>query len=382
MWLLIRRMLVMVTFVSGLGATALSPFVDVAQAAPPAELACGDVVDTDAIMVRDLSCSGAGITVIASGVTVDLRGYRLSGDGTGIGVEVVTDDRAPVTITRGTISDFGVGIQSAGSVSMDRVTVARSSFGLGAVGRSKANTIKLSILKDNGHAVLASLGRLSITETKFVGNLSAVRMGSRNASITHSTFVANDGGILAHQSDGHTIAHNLFRGNARPILLSQSRHNEIVQNRVVDNDNGLFLHGPESQGNVITGNAFIGNKTYGAKVGDGRFSLLTGTEIADNMFARNGAAGLWFQSATSADGSRITGNIFRANGFTPGSIVDEDETPLDDGLHVFNSAKAGTVTLTDNLAIRNAGHGIQASNVVDGGGNLEVRNGAGSGLTP
>ena len=48
---------------------------------------CGDVLVSDAVLDRDLRCMGSGLTIVG-GVTLDLRGHSLVGDGSGAAVEV------------------------------------------------------------------------------------------------------------------------------------------------------------------------------------------------------------------------------------------------------------------------------------------------------
>ena len=67
---------------------------------------------------------------------------------------------------------------------------------------------------------------------------------------------------------------------------------------------------------------------------------------------------------------QVSGNVFKANGFAPGSHVDASGNPLTSGVW------AGSGTFTGNRAIGNAGHGIEAYGVTDGGANTAKGNGA------
>src|SRR5262245_62001380 len=42
---------------------------------------CGQTVTTSAVLMQDLSCTGDGIVVGASKITIDLNGFVLTGDG-------------------------------------------------------------------------------------------------------------------------------------------------------------------------------------------------------------------------------------------------------------------------------------------------------------
>ena len=64
---------------------AVGAFVLVA-AAPEAQAAgtpitqCGQTVTTNAVLTQNLVCAGDGVIVGASGITIDLKGFRLRGD--------------------------------------------------------------------------------------------------------------------------------------------------------------------------------------------------------------------------------------------------------------------------------------------------------------
>ena len=55
-------------------------------------LVCGDTVTADVTLTADLTCSGTALRVQVSGtdtVHIALAGHRITGDGTGVGIEVV-----------------------------------------------------------------------------------------------------------------------------------------------------------------------------------------------------------------------------------------------------------------------------------------------------
>jgi parallel beta-helix repeat protein len=348
---------------------------------------CGSVITQSVTLHHNASCSGDGLVVTAGGVTIDLGGYRLKGAATGTGILVATDGTGgAVVVTNGTVTGFDKDIvASASSTTLTGVTVTRAvTNGLTAEGPATV-VISNSKLTNNATAVFAARTggvALKVTTSKFTGNGIGIVLGGPNhAIIANNTFTANTTGVTAFQSDGHTISGNRFSQNVKPIDLSQSRNNMIKGNRVANNTNGLQIVGTESQGNTITANDFVGNGSYGARIGDGSVNSVDRTTISDNNFRFNGASGLWFVGAPApngpniADGSNITSNRLVGNGFSPGDLVDENGDALIDGLHVFNPAGSNPVTLTGNCANFNAGWGINAALVIDGGGNTAFGNG-------
>ena len=72
---------------------------------------CGQLVTTSAFLTENLECPGVhGVVAFASGITIDLRGFRLRGDRTPgrYGIDVPGFDR--VTIKNGVLNNFEFGV--------------------------------------------------------------------------------------------------------------------------------------------------------------------------------------------------------------------------------------------------------------------------------
>lgn len=348
-----------------------------------AQPGCGSVVTHDVTLRRDLVCRGDGLRVTAAGVTIDLDGHRLRGGTGGTGISVQTDDSAPVTITDGTVKGFDRAIVAgAGTTVRGLVLRGATSVALSSQGPAYVRVVRSTVTSSPYGVYVGSLARLRVAGSSFVANGLAVslREDSVPSAILGSTFLGNRQGLVARQSDGTVVRANRFSGSTTAIDVYQSRGSRLVGNTVDHNVVGLLLHDIETQGNVVLRNRFLHNTTVGAHIGDAQ-SVVDGTRVAGNLFSRNGAAGLWFEGGLSADGSSIADNRAVHNGSDPGQLVDEHGAPLDDGLHVAVPTGAGTVTLTGNVARSNAGCGIEATGVVDGGGNVEADNGAGACFT-
>ena len=345
---------------------------------------CDAVVTADVVLHHDVVCAGNGPRVTAPGVTLDLGGHTLRGAGS-VGVKVATDSETPVRVVNGTITGFGTGVDARASVTLDDMTVTGVAQGVwGLPDHIGHYTIGLvdSEFDGTATAVTSYYFTLMATRTTWSGNGTAVRLPDSHspATITDSVFRDNHMGVSTHQDDRIVVAHSRFSGNGLAMDFYQSRDVEVTDNLVVHNGTGLWTGGPEAQRGTISGNRFLENDKVGAMIGDGTASVLTQTSVSGNLFRGNGAAGLWLQGKVTADGSTISDNLFVGNGYDPHGLVDEKGAPLDDGLHAWVPATAGTVTLTGNRAVHNAGHGIEAAVVVDGGGNVEVANGAGDGF--
>ena len=85
--------------------------------------ACGQVVTTNALLTQDLVCTGDGIVVGASGITIDLKGFTIRGD-RDVG-DYGIDDSAGfdnITIMNGMIRNFYLGVDADGAA--DSVSVS------------------------------------------------------------------------------------------------------------------------------------------------------------------------------------------------------------------------------------------------------------------
>jgi hypothetical protein len=86
--------------------------------------ACAQFVTTNAVLTQDLTCTGNGIFVNASQVTIDLNGHTLTSDGgPDFGVEVFPSSK--VTIKNGVIREFSIGLSLTTAP-----TISRSSTSL------------------------------------------------------------------------------------------------------------------------------------------------------------------------------------------------------------------------------------------------------------
>jgi parallel beta helix pectate lyase-like protein len=86
-------------------------------------VSCGQVVTSDVILTESLTdCPTAGLLVGADGITIDLNGYTIAGQGLAGSVGVGAGERLGITIKNGHIRGFDLGIslyQTGGSTFSD-----------------------------------------------------------------------------------------------------------------------------------------------------------------------------------------------------------------------------------------------------------------------
>jgi hypothetical protein len=336
---------------------------------------CGTTITTDTTLDSDLvDCPNNGIVIGADGVTLDLNGHLIDGDGTkaagcdpeqetcDVGVDIEGHDG--VTVMHGSVRDFaiGVGVVADHTRLLDISTSRNKFFGIGLVGSA-------------GSLVRDSSGNGNGATGVFLGD-------SNHTRILHSTFRHNTG-IEASDSTHGLIKRNVFsRGPARGqgILMEGGDGFQVIRNRFVRNFEGVIL-GPGSE-NVIAHNR-ISHVDEGIRIERGRDNLL-----ADNVVVDAGRAGI--RLGEHRQGQHLLGgpdNVLREN-LVKGSGVDgfvirkkDNRTLLkrnvakrarDDGFDV----QSRSTKLTKNRAMRNGDLGIQAvEGVTDGGGNKANHNG-------
>ena len=179
---------------------------------------CGQTVTTNAVVIQDLTCSGPGIVVGASGITIDLKGFTLRGDRdpTDYGI----DDSGgydQVAVKNGTVRNFGVGViglNGSGGLKVTGVVAAGNSIGgIAALGDSAS--IASSTVAGNASYGVDILGDgASVVSTTSAGNTAdGIIVAGDGTSIKSSTVAGNgDRGIVV-AGDAATIKSSRASGN-------------------------------------------------------------------------------------------------------------------------------------------------------------------------
>jgi parallel beta-helix repeat protein len=321
----------------------------------------GDTVTDDVKLTGNISGSGDGLTIGASGITIDLNGKTISStDGTGVGIHN-PDGYDDITIKNGTIDGFAGGIRSDGGddISIEGVTVD------GASGPG-ASTAAIHIL--HGEDVVIEDCEMTV-ETVWLG-AHGIRLDSvENASVEdceiHGSFVGISffsvtqfddpttgkiedcdiedcfiGVLLANTDDAEVKgchiedADDLGRGPLAPqgIRVGFSVvdvSNILVQENVCTNTGvgvavvGAFVFDTEIKDNecndgnrgilcvrmydsVVEGNECDGNDLFGMA-----FNNCDDNEILDNQCNKNGDSGLLLLNGS--DGNLVEGNVCNNN---------------------------------------------------------------------
>jgi Right handed beta helix region len=355
--------------------------------AQASHVSCGDTITADTTLDSDLvNCPNNGILIGAEGITLDLNGHLIDGDGTEFAgcdpnaeicdAGVVDDGHDGVTVMHGRVQEFGTGVL-VGTTSGGRV---RNTRVLG-VSAARNQFVGLGIFSSVRSLVRNSSGSRS---TARHGGVGIALADSRFARILHSAFRGNsDHGIFVADVSHTLIKGNLFSRTATGVFLLDSASNEVRRNRtsrvgeaiLVDNGSrNVIAHNHVSHAggrhrggdgisieaggrNLIAHNVVVDVRGFGVRLGLPHPPRGTGSNIVSRNLVRG----------SRRDGFLVTGrarhNVLRRNTAVATG---------DDGFEVNNR----TTKLTGNRALRNADLGIEAvRGVIDGGGNVATGNG-------
>ena len=342
------------------------------------QVSCGETITADTTLQQDLlNCPNHGIVIGADGVTLDLNGHLVDGDGTPAAdcdqqkepcdFGLFNDGHDGVTVRDGSVREFAAGVlfgTATGRARNNRVlgvSATRNQFtGIGIFSQ-----VRGLVRNSSGDG---SLGRDGMGLS--LGDSHQVRI--LNNSFRHNAHV----GMETFESDRYLIKGNLFSRNDEEAILMGGRNNQVRRNRLVRNGSGMSLGG---RGNVVAHNRIVGGHD-GIRVEKGR-----GTLVADNLIVDTRRWGITlgiYRPFIGGTDNLVRGNIVRRSRVDGIAVVKKERHSVlvrnvvtesgDDGFDI----NSRTTTLTGNRARRNDGLGIEAVfGVIDGGGNLASGNG-------
>jgi large repetitive protein len=343
--------------------------------ASAAQVNCGDTITADTTLHQSLvNCANNGIVIGANGVTLNLNGHRIDGDGTPAAgcdpetefcdIGVVNDGHDGVTVKHGSVREFLYGV-FVGRARHNRVLGISSSknffFGFYVAGSAR------SLVRNS------SGSRNPAPEGDGLG-----LFGSHRVRIVHSSFRRNGLGIhVAFDSTHNLIRRNRLSRNADFAILVEADRNRIRRNRCVRNSACVLV--AQGNANVIARNRVLRGES-GLAVERGRANV-----IARNIIRRTRRAGIYLGLNNPPLGGShniVRRNRIRRSAGDAVTVREKDHHSRlsrnvatgsgDDGFDIASrSAK-----LTRNRAVNNGGLGIEAVlGVNDGGGNRAHGNG-------
>jgi len=262
-------------------------------------LSCGETVTQDVTLTHDLvDCTGDGLIVGASGITIDLGGYTIDGDddtslsgGAGIRIASPYND---VAVLKGTITGFSQGVQldstTGNNVSrlsatdnvrgidlanawgnvIEKNTVTSSALdGIRVNGvASDDNVVRKNVVTGNVFGITASddaddnlITKNQVSESVY--GISVFVRANRTEVSRNDVFDNVVVGIqIEWDSDDAIVARNTVSGNGLGILVKETVSSATVERNDVFGNTGDGIHIGGASGSVDRNDVFD-NGGYG-----------------------------------------------------------------------------------------------------------------------
>ncbi len=275
---------------------------------------CGQTVTTNAVLTKDLVCGGSnGISVGAAGITIDLKGFTLSGDlspgHSGI------DDTAGydhLTVRNGVLRNFAIGVfafNGADEVSLSNLAASgNTAYGIYVHGAS--TTVKSSTASGNSKGIQVDGDSATIQSLTASGNSAhGIVVNGDLAEIKSSIASGNAAtGIIANGASD-SISSSTASGNGFHGILVTGASASVTSSTASGNGaNGMAVSGASAsvKSSTASGNDQTGISVSGASV-----------SVSSSAVSGNAMSGI----VVSGDAAVVRGNRAETNGF-PGGISD------------------------------------------------------------
>ena len=336
---------------------------------------CGGTITTDTTLHKDLvNCPNNGIVIGADGVTLDLNGHRIDGNGMlvhkcqkGEDCDVGIDNPGHdgVTVKGGAVRQFGFGVLAYQTrhLRLQRLAVSHNHFsGIVIAASTQAVLKKLlttadGLTTDQSGMAFFDTDHLRLEDSKLRanGDIGLYDENLDRSRLIGNTFSRNpEAGALVN-GDGNLVAHNRFRRDGDSVGVGGN--DNIVRRNLVAHSTHLGLQVGAGKRNLFARNRVRNARGLGIDVAS--YGPVANTIVRRNRISDAGEDGLAVRLVRK---TLKRTHIRRNHVFRSG----------DDGIDV---ASAST-TLTGNEADRNADLGIEAvRGVTDGGANIARHNG-------
>ena len=325
---------------------------------PSTGVECGDTITTDTTLDGDLtSCPSSGILIGADGITLDLNGHTISGDGKSVrrcprrqicDVGVANDGHSGVTVRNGSLRGFATGVVLAGARDnlLEHLSSSQNQFFGFVIAGSARTAIRDSSGNDNPAPDGDGLGVFGSHDLRIVRN-SFRRNGQLGMHIEDSTKNLIKGNVVSRNSDfgifleadGNQVRGNRsIRDGGTGIVVGPGSRNVIAANRILGGGEGIAIE--KGRANVVARNVVVGVRHSGIRLGIQRPSIgSTRTVVRANLVRASGGDGFFVARADRL--ALLRGNVARRSG--------------DDGFDV----ESISATLTGNRAVGSADVGVE-----------------------
>ena len=264
-------------------------------------------------LAGSLTSTGHGVVITTDGVTLDLMGFTLSGDGGsgdyGVFVDGATNRVVKdVVVRNGSVKNFEAGIWAEYSLDgcFEKLSIFDNTFyGVllsGVYGQCKGNTIADCTINGNDNYGVYLSGAYGQCKGNTIADCTINGNDNYGVYLDGSSGQCNDNTIANCTSSGNSVDGIDLNGQS-----GQCNNNTVADCTLSGNDwSGIFLSGSSGQcdGNTFTDCTISGNGSDGVYL-DGSSGQCDGNTIADCTIRKNWNYGI---SLIYADGNRVEGN--------------------------------------------------------------------------
>jgi len=279
--------------------------------------ACGNRVVRDRTLrgadpVTQTICPADGL-VVAAGVTLDLGGATLRGQGAGVGVRI-EPGATQVRVKRGKVVSFATGVRGEATTGVyvaDVQVLDSVQDGLNLTGDH--HTVEKVVIQDSGDlgaAVVGNAARLSRLEVEGNGR-AGVRLVGHGHTLEQSVIDGNGEAGAEVSGDANQVARLSMDGNGGDGLFVGGTGNRVTRNTTTRNGrDGLEVHGASAvvERNHATSNGESGLEIHG-----------TGHTVSSNTADLNTGTGLQVLETTGSRFDRNRSENNRGFGITDNS---------------------------------------------------------------
>jgi parallel beta-helix repeat protein len=298
---------------------------------PGAGIACGDTITADSTLDRDLTdCPSNGILIGADGITLDLNGHTISGDGKPVrrcrrdqicDVGVANDDHAGVTIRGGAVRGFviGVGVFRGRNNRFAELNSSQNQFFGFVIAGSSRTVIRDSSGYDNPRPDGDGLGVFRSHDLRIVHNSFrhngqlGMHIEGSTENLVRGNLVSRNGdfGMLIDADRTQVRGNRSVRDGGTGILVGRGSRNVIAGNRISGSGEGIAVE--KGRGNRVVRNVVAHTRKSGIRLGIGDPPIgSTGTLVRGNLVTSAGRDG--FLVAKSDRNAILRSNTARRSG--------------------------------------------------------------------
>jgi nitrous oxidase accessory protein NosD len=273
---------------------AVAALLMTVTSATAAHVQCGDVITQDTTLDSDLACTGDGLTVTGSNVTLHLNGHTIQGSGgftTGVGIFDAVDPE----VRGGTIRGFSLGVNADGPRRplVGHMVLEHNDFGFHCNYTSGCR-IKDSVARQNGTGVLMVSADAAQPEAGLVSrnllerNNTGLRLSGYPATVSGNRVLENleDGVSIDYYGDADVTNNLIARNGSNGVGVYYLGHATIDGNRIEANAaDGVLIDGGGEFGvtrALVGHNRADRNGDDGIDVEDGEHSVIVGNRTFFN----------------------------------------------------------------------------------------------------